>query len=304
MKPQSSTEENGAKGVAASVAASCIFGFMYFYATLLAPLTGIEIFGWRMLWTLPFLTAFMVKAKYWHLVADIWNRARQTPLLFPLLALSSFLLGVQFWLFLWAPINNKALLVSLGYLLMPLVMVVCGRFAYKEKLLPYQKIAVVFAAFGVGNQVYRIGGISWEVLAVALGFPAYFMLRRKMRTDNLGGLWMDMLFMIPPALYSLYTGGSGLSFFAEYPGMYAKVPLLGVISATAVAIYITASKLLPLSLFGLLGYVEPVLLVCVSFFLGERVAPGEELTYAGVGFAVATLVAGGILRLQRHRGKK
>ena len=78
-------EANAAKGVTASVAASCIFGFMYFSATLLTPLSGVEIFGWRMLWTLPLLTIFMIKAKYWHLVTEIWNRARTNPLLFPFL---------------------------------------------------------------------------------------------------------------------------------------------------------------------------------------------------------------------------
>ncbi|CAK7006175.1 MAG: Protein RarD [Desulfovibrio sp.] len=299
MQPQSSS----ARGVTTSVTASFLFGFLYFYATLLTPLTGMEIFGWRMLWTLPFLTAFMVKAGYWHLVTEIWNRACRKPLLFPVLLLSSFLLGVQFWLFLWAPVNGKALEVSLGYLLMPLVMVVCGRVFYKEHLLPYQKIAVFFAVLGVANQAYRLGGFSWEVMLVALGFPAYFTLRRKLQTESLGGLWLDMLCMLPAACYFLHTGDAGLTVFGEHPVMYAKIPLLGAISALAVALYITASKLLPMGLFGLLSYVEPSLLVCVSLLLGDRMTPGEELTYTGVGLAVMTLVYGGFRHFKAEHAR-
>lgn len=258
-----------------------------------------EIFGWRTVLTLPLLTIFMVRARYWHLVTEIWARVRRNPRFLSLLALSAFLLGVQFWLFLWAPVNGRALQVSLGYLLLPLAMVVCGRFVYGEALFPYQKIAVAFAVFGVGNQIYRLGAVSWEVALVSLGFPAYFMLRRKMKTDNLGGLWVDMLFMIPAAFYALYSGGAGLTLFTELPAMYAKVFALGLISTVAVALYITASELLPLGFFGLLSYVEPLLLVGVSLLLGERIAPGEELTYAGVGLAVATLVLGGAWRIKR-----
>ena len=38
------------------------------------------------------------------------------------------MLGVQLWLFLWAPLHGRALPVSLGYFLLPLVMVLAGRF--------------------------------------------------------------------------------------------------------------------------------------------------------------------------------
>ena len=50
------------KGIALSVLASVLFAVMYFYTSLLAPLTGVEIFGWRMLLTLPCMTLFMLLA--------------------------------------------------------------------------------------------------------------------------------------------------------------------------------------------------------------------------------------------------
>lgn len=300
MQPLSQT----AKGLAASVSASFFFGFLYFYATLLAPLSGTDIFGWRTVLTFPFLTLFMVQAGYWHFVTAIIGRVRRKPFFALMLVISAFLLGIQFWLFLWAPVNGRALQVSLGYLLMPFTMVLCGTLIYRDELLPFQKIAVVFAALGVGNQVWRLGGVPWEALLVALGFPVYFILRRKLKTDNLGGLWVDMLFMLPPAGWILCTSDTGFGFFAEMPVMLVTVPLLGIMSAVANALYFVASGLLPLSLFGLLSYVEPVILVCVSLLLGERVTPGEELTYAGVGLAVTTLFLGGVFRLKRGKYHK
>lgn len=289
-----------ARGVAVSLAASFLFGVLYYYATLLAPLGGQELFGWRTLTTAPFLTIFMVKAGFWPLVAQVWGRIKANRLLVFPFALSSLLLSVQFWLFLWAPVNNRALEVSLGYLLMPLVMVLCGRVFFGEHLAPYQKMSVLFAALGVGNQVYRMGGLSWEMLVVALGFPAYFTFRRKLGANHLGGLWFDFAFMLPVAAGIICISPNGWRIFPLHPGLFALIPVLGLISALGVACHSLASRYLPLGLFGLLSYVEPVLLVAVSLMLGERIRPEEYLTYTGVCLAMAVLALGGARAARLH----
>ena len=45
-------EDSLYKGVALSIASSCLFAGLYYHATLLIPLDGEDIFGWRMLLTL------------------------------------------------------------------------------------------------------------------------------------------------------------------------------------------------------------------------------------------------------------
>ncbi|WP_199203101.1 hypothetical protein [Paraburkholderia madseniana] len=61
---------------------------------------------------------------------------------------------------------------------------------------------------------------------------------------------------------------------------------------------ITASHRLNLTLFGLLTYVEPVLLVLVSLALGERIAHNQWLTYISIWVAIAVLVVEGVLNLR------
>ncbi len=74
-----------------------------------------------------------------------------------------------------------------------------------------------------------------------------------------------------------------------------------MISASALVVYIIASRLLPFSLFGLLSYVEPVLLLGVALMLGESIKPGEWLTYIPIWMAVLVLVFEGFKHLMRHR---
>ena len=64
-----------------------------------------------------------------------------------------------------------------------------------------------------------------------------------------------------------------------------------------------ASRLLPLGLFGLLSYVEPVLLALVAFLLGESIEPGQWWTYGPIFAAVVCLVVESTWRVMRSGQK-
>jgi len=289
------------KGVVLSVAASVLFAVMYYFTSLLAPLSGLEIFGWRMLLTVPCMTVFMVVSGEWRQVWELLQLLAGKPRLIGGIVLSSVLLGVQLWLFMWAPLNGRSLDVSLGYFLLPLTMVLTGRLVYGERLSRLQLIAVVFAAIGVLNELYQVGGFSWATLLVIIGYPIYFVLRKRLATDHLGGLWLDMALMLPVALWFVQSGEQGFAVLDAHKGLYGLIPMLGLISASALVCYIIASRLLAFSLFGLLSYVEPVLLLGVALLLGESIGPGEWLTYIPIWLAVMVLVFEGFKHLVRQR---
>lgn len=247
------------------------------------------------------MTLFIHLSGDWKWVPLIYDRLRRQPALIPCLFLTSALVGVQLWIFMWGPLNGHGLDVSLGYFLLPLTMIITGRIVYGEHLSHLQKIAAALAAFGVANELYRTGGFSWTTLVVAIGYPLYFVLRRRCGTDNLGGLWLDMLLMVPVSLWFVVNGAQGPHLVDQRPALYLLVPLLGVISAAAGFAYILASRLLPFSLFGLLSYVEPVLLVAVALLLGDSLEPGQWMTYVPIWLAVVVLIIEGLKHLQRQR---
>ncbi|MBO1520211.1 EamA family transporter RarD [Oceanisphaera pacifica] len=285
------------KGITLSVLASVLFAFLYYYASLMQPLNGEVVFGWRMLLTMPCVALFLLYSGDWKLVTDLFAEAKARPILWFGLPLSAALLGVQLWIFMWAPINGRGLPVSLGYFMMPLVLVLIGRFFYQERPTRLQWAAVAFAAVGVANEVWHAGGVSWETLVVALGYPAYFVWRRQLKCDHLGGLWCDMLLMIPVAAWFVLSVDIPFAAFGERPILLLLVLGLGMVSALALVCYILASRQLPFSLFGLLSYVEPVLLVVVSLVLGETIKAAEWPTYIAIWLAVGLLVLEGVKQL-------
>lgn len=289
------------KGVVFSIGASVLFAFLYYYASLMAPLTAEVVFGWRMLLTMPCVGLFLYYSGDWKLVTELFKQAKQQPLFWFGLLLSAALVGVQLWIFMWAPINGRGLAVSLGYFMMPLVLVLIGRLFYQERLSRLQWAAVLCAAIGVINEVWHAGGVSWETLVVAIGYPMYFVWRRWLGSDSLGGLWCDMLLLMPVAAWLVFSVPMPLGAFSERPLLGPLVLGLGMISALALVGYILASRILPFSLFGLLGYVEPVLLVVVSLMLGESIQTEEWPTYIAIWTAVALLAAEGVKQLLAFR---
>ena len=124
-----------------------------------------------------------------------------------------------------------------------------------------------------------------------------------MSTDNLGGFWWDIVLCLPIAIYFTQTGLSPYLKFAESPSLFLIVAGLGVLSAIGLGSYILASRYLPMVLFGLLSYLEPVLLALVSLVLGESIGAGEWFTYIPIWCAVGILVIEGIWHLYRQQQK-
>ncbi|MCU4367720.1 EamA family transporter RarD [Acinetobacter courvalinii] len=292
------------KGIAYSVLASITFGVLYFYTQLLGALDSEQTFGWRIIATLPVLTLFMWLTGDLIHIKTIFKRIFKKPILLLFLMTTSVLTSAQLWLFLWAPMHGRGLQVSLGYFLLPLVLVLAGSFLYGEKLSKFQYVAVSFAVFGVGHEIWRLGSMAWETALVALGYAAYFILRKKIQTDNLGGFWWDLLIILPVAIFLTLTGDASFAKFLEHPGLILVVIGLGLLSAIGLGSYILASRYLPLIIFGLLGYLEPVLLALASLLMGEKIGAEEWLTYIPIWLAVLVLVIEGAVHLYQQNQRK
>lgn len=285
------------QGIALSVLSSFLFAALYYYATLLEPLSGASIFAWRVVLALPVLALLISRARNWNAVHEIHQRLRREWRLWAALLVSGALIGVQLLLFMWAPLHGYGLDVAMGYFLLPLVMVVAGRIFYKERLSRFQRAAVTMAVIGVTHELLRVGAFSWATAVVMFGYPPYFMLRRRLRMNALAGLWFDMILLTPIALWVLYQQEVSVpAQFLGRPALWVMVPLLGAISSTALVCYLAASRRLPLGLFGILGYVEPVLLFWVAFLLlGEPVTRDALGTYLPIWLAVLLMATEGAL---------
>ncbi len=290
-----------ARGVALSLGASCLFVLIPPYVRVLQPLDGLQVFAQRVLWSIPVILLLMCLTRQVPLLLQALRRLRSEPRLALALPLAAALMGVQWALFVWAPLAGRMLDVSLGYFLLPLVMVLVGRLFYGERLRPLLRLAVACAAVGVAHEWWYSGAFSWVTLLAALGYPPYFMLRRWMRLDAFSGFILEMLVLAPLAVYLVLAYGPS-PLFSQAPQLLWLLPGLALLSALAFAAMMASSRLLPLGLFGILSYLEPLLLFLVAlFWLDETFSAGQWLTYLPIWLAIALTVCDSVRLLWRQR---
>ena len=278
------------KGLLASVFASCLFALLPIYVQFQPawPETGVAagaghwLAAQRILWS---AVIMLLGLTIIGRISMLWAQLKQWRL-WPRFLLSACLIAPQFWLFVWAPLQGETLSVALGYFALPLTLVAVGYFVYGEQLTRAQLLACVIAACGVIYAYLIADGISWIVFVVALGYPLYFMLRRRYPMANDLVFSLDNLFLLPIALFAMLY----LQPFNDWQHIealsWAYYLGLAVAGTLPMLLFLYASQMLPLSLFGLLGYLEPALVFCVGLLLGERVDIIQWPTYGAIMLAL------------------
>lgn len=264
-------------------------------------MSGESLWAVRTLFAVPCVALVLLTIREWRQFDDLWRRVRRTPALALGILVCGLLLGVQIWVFGWAPLHGRGLQVALGYFLLPLVLVVVGRVLYRDKLAWWQWLAAGIAALGVLAELIRVGGISWETLLVALGYPVYFVLRRTLGFNHVGGMLAEQTVLLPLAIvvvgFELVRGDA----LQANPAIWWLGPLFAIGASLALALYVLASRLLPLSTFGLLSYLEPALLMIAALLLGEAISPAEYPTYIAIWTAVLVIIIGSLTQVGRPR---
>lgn len=291
------------KGILLSLTSSVLFGYLYYFAVLLRPLEGDSVLGYRIIAIIPFVFIALFALKQLSTFVEYFKRIKQKPYLLLILLITAANLAIQMWLFLWAPNNGSAVEVSIGYLLMPIVMVAIGKVFYKEYLSPIKWLAIISAIIGVASNILATGAISWESALVCIGYPLYFSLRKSFKMNNLASLCLEMLLLIPVAIYFiLQTDIHAIQL--QNPHIYWLIAILGIISGTAFILYIAASNILPINLLGLLGYVEPFAMLFIAFAIGESIDPSSYILMICLAISVILLIVDGIVTMRKQSAQK
>jgi len=266
------------QGTIVAVAANFLYAGLFLFGLLMQPLSGTQVAAWRVLMMLLSLVLLVSALKQWQHIFDYLKTLKTAKEWF-LFIIPTPILGAQIWIFMWAPVNDLGLEVTLGYFLYPMIMIVVGRFFYNEDMSLLQWLATICAALGIGYDVWQYGSISWATLFVCLGYP-------------------------PVVLVVLYlSGGFELAFATDK--FWYLLPLLGIISTAAMALTMVASQKLPVSLFGTLCYLEPIFLFIFSItILHQSINDGGSLfMYGMIVIALLIMIADsalGYLARKRH----
>ncbi|MDJ0921422.1 MAG: EamA family transporter RarD [Henriciella sp.] len=245
-----------------------IWGLLPLYFRALEHLAPEEMLAHRVLWSVPTGLILIIVARNWGQLREALNLSHLMWLF-----VSTLLIGLNWYLYIWAVGQERVMEASLGYYINPLVNVLIGALFFSERLRRAQWIAVLIAAVAVSVMTAALGYLPWVALVLCMTFALYSVIRKQVQVDSRAGFVVEVALLAPLALI-------WLTWFAGQPeGRWMgeggwDIPCLiaaGPITAVPLILFAVAAKRLRFSTIGMMQYIGPTLQFLISVLVFREV---------------------------------
>jgi len=261
-------------GIIYGVGAYVIWGSLPIYWRWLEKASAFEILANRGIWSLIVCLLFLA---FQQQLRSTFRLIKNYKTFFTL-ALSSFLLTLNWGIYIWSVSVDRVVEASLGYYMTPLVVVFFGVFILKEKLRIAQKLSLTLAAIGVAILTIAFGQLPLVAFGLALSWGTYSLIKKRLDAGSLETLSVEMLFaLIPSGIYMFYLFSNNQNEFGSELWFSLIVMTTGLVTIIPLLMFNSAATTLPLTLLGLLGYINPTIMFLIGFIVFH-----EPLTFSKI----------------------
>jgi chloramphenicol-sensitive protein RarD len=256
-------------GFWSAFSAYCIWGLFPLYWKQLHDFPALAVAAHRLTWCFVWVAGFMTLLQGLRWLEPI----RQHPKTLLWLLASACLIGLNWFLYIWAVSHGQVVASSLGYFLTPIVNIGMGVWLLKEKLKPSQWVSVGLTLLGVTTLTVHAGHLPWIALALAFSFGFYGFIRKKVAVEATTGLAVESGLLLPLALLYFAT----LAPAPSTPATWGWLVGGGLLTAIPLVLFATGARLLPLSTIGLLQFVGPTLQFLIGVFVYHEPFSGLQV---------------------------
>lgn len=279
-----SSQNDTPSGLPAALGAYLMWGFLPLYLLLVTSVPPFEFVGWRIIWTLPFCLLIIGFRRQFPALKAALSNPRTVLALFA----SATLIAINWFVYVWAIMENQVYAASLGYYLNPLLNVLLGTLLLGERLTRWQWLAVAIAASAVA--LLSAGAITtlWISLSLAFSFGLYGVVRKQVDVGSLPGLAIESAILIPAAAGIAWWYAAtpeGTSFGNDW-FLSLVIVFSGVVTAVPLLLFAIAARRMDYSTLGFIQYLAPT----IVFFLGLTVF-GEQLRPVQLGSFILIWIA-------------
>ena len=261
-------------GVLFGVAAFSSWGFLPAYWKQMQEVGAFEILCHRIVWSCIFLAVIISFQKRWGEVGSIIK----TQGTLKALILSGLLIGVNWFIYIWAVNSGRVMETSLGYYINPMINVLIGFLLLGETFSRFQCIAVFFALTGVIYSLIAYGTLPMFALSLAITFAFYGYARKKIQAPPLPGLLIETMTLFVPAFaYIMYRLIFLDTYFIKDLELTLWMVGAGVVTSLPLIWFAAAAKRLNLSTIGILQYIGPSITFILGVFVYKEVFTRHDL---------------------------
>lgn len=272
--------------MAYALGAHAVWGSMPLYLLLVQTVPSLEFVAWRLVFTLPLcLVIIILFANFNELKAVLRNRRAMLTLLG-----SSSMIAINWFLYVYSIQHGYVYAASLGYYILPLMMMLLGMAFLNERLTRIQWAAVTLAAIGVTALAAGALTTMWLSLSMAVTFGIYGLLRKTVAAGPLVGLTVESLILMPAAIgivaYYWSTQGTAM---AQGTGVALAIAISGPMTAAPLLMFATAARRMPYTVIGFLQFISPTIVFLMGLWVFDEELKPAQLACFVLIWAAATL---------------
>ena len=247
---------------------------LYFWLVRAVPAP--ELLAHRIAWLVPLLIVLLGVRGGARTTIGFLRRGENRRILL----LTTVLLSINWFIFIWAATHDRVLEISLGYFINPLVNVLLGFLVLNERLRRAQWWSVGLAAVAVGFLLVRTGQLPLVSLGVAVTFAFYGLLRKRLSLGGIAALSIETGAMWPVAIgYLAWLAADDRLWFLHH-GWAADALLLcaGVMIAVPMVAFGNAVRRVDLSTIGFMQYLAPSIQFLIGIWVFGEAVDADRLT--------------------------
>ena len=294
----SQNKENYIKGLIFAILCYSAWGVFPLYWKLLLIVPSEQILAHRAIWSLVFLAIIILLMRKTSLLSYL-----KKPKIIGMLVITSFLIGLNWGVYIYAVNHGHIVESSLGYYINPIISVLLGMLFLKERLSRLQTIAVIFALSGVIWLTVHLGRLPWISLVLAFSFSFYGFLRKRLNLESMPGLLIETMILAPFALWYLWhVDQNHTGVFLNHSQMIDFLLILGgLITAIPLFMFGMAATRIPLSTLGFVQYVSPTIQLLIGLFVYKETFSLAYLFSFSLVWVGLTIYTYSLIRTVRER---
>lgn len=289
------------KGPLYVLACYVLWGLLPMFWKLLEDVDSLYVLATRIVWAMVLTGGVLLwrRDRLAGVRGALRNRRERT-----LLAAAGCAVCVNWGVYIWAVSHGHMLDASLAYYMNPILAVLVGTVVFHERLTGLQWAAVAVTFAGIVVTVVRWGQIPWIALVIGGSFAVYGALKKKVSSDAVVSNFLETLVLSPFALCTIFyleAGGNGAVGLLN-GWQWLLLPAAGAVTTVPLLFYAVGMKTTPMSLSGVLMYVNPTLQLLLSVLLyQEDFTLTHAILFGFVWTGLVLYLAAGVLDRRRHR---
>ena len=258
------TDQDTPQGLFFAGSAYVLWGFLPLYMKLMSHVPVAEVIAHRIIWSVPIAAVVLIALGRTATLRE----AFRTPRMLAMGVVTAVLISLNWGIYVYAIVTDRALDAAIGYYMNPLFSVFLAAVILRERLARMQWVAVGIVSVAVLVLIVDADETPWLAFGMMLTWGFYALAKKSLPIGPNQGFLMEVLILLPPALaYAVYMGSTGGAQFLTNGSDTWRLLGCGVVTAVPLLCYANGAKLLRLSTIAIMQYIAPTMILLNAVFI-------------------------------------